>query len=636
MGAVMPLRGVKRRALLTYLVLNSGQAMHRNDLADMFWPGVDQRKARASLRQALTDLRKIIGADILRSDTAFVTAIPAEITTDIAQLQTTLAENHTTAVELSALRALPSIFRGFEGIGEVLDEWLRDTRARLFTQVIDSAEKRLQDTSLGAEMQLRLARAMLELDDLNEIAIRGQISALAALNDNSAALRAYHAFYERIEQELAVEPSIETQELAVKIKLLAGPEHAALVPATPATGSARPLTLVAVMPFDRLGTSDIPDHVILGVLDQITCKMAINRSPAVISSNSTRQYLGTNTGVIDVAKSLDARYVVTGSIAAQADSVVLSVQLCDGVNGRIHWANSRSMQQSSLFEGSLQLADDIARAIEPSLNLAELDRAHHISPDALEPHHLVLRAKDLIFSLARDKFGKARDLLDRALQIGPAFAPAHALSAEWYAISLWQGWSHHPQSEVRALETHARQAIRLSPGDGRAMAQWGHHTIALERDFDTALALFDKALDLCPSDSETLIWTVPTLAHCGQTARALRNGMEAFRLSPVDPFLFRNEHFLSLARYANGEYDEASRLGLASFKRAPSYGSNLRVTVASLAAAGRQGEARDLAAHHNMTEPTYSLAQVKDKMGFLAPDTQDLYVTRLLDAGITA
>ncbi len=631
------LRGQKRQALFTRLALNEGRPIHRNDLAEWFWPSVEPNKARASLRQALTDLRAVIGAHCIVSDGLSISISSTLVDCDVVelalQLRTALSGSQAQTAEL---RGVKELLRDFYGIGEALDDWLTETRVRLQDMIFDAAGKRLQDPATPSEHRLSLARVVCELDALNEFAIRAQMKALADLNDNAAALRVYHAFYEHIEEELAVEPSIKTQELAVEIKMQSPPEQLALVSASPAEGSARPLTLVAVMPFERLGCFQIPDHTILGMLDQITCKMAGFRSPAVISSNSTRQFLGQTISPVEIAQKLDVRYVLVGSITGGDAEPVLSVQLCDGVNGRVHWAKTLKLNLPGALNQSLSLAEDIARAVEPSLNLAELDRARIISPEALEPHHLVLQAKELMFQLSPAEFAEARNLIDQALSMGASFAPAFALSAEWYAINLWQGWSQRSHVESTTLAEHARRAMQYSPGDGRTMAQWGHYKISLERDFGSALALLEEAQRLAPSDSETLIWTVPTLAHSGQAGRAVKNGTEAQRLSPFDPFQFRNEHFLSLAHYANHDHEKAAKLGLACFSKAPRYGSNLRVTIAALNAGGRFREAVELAEHHARAEPQYSLINVRNKMGFRDRQTQDIYVKRLLAAGIAA
>jgi DNA-binding SARP family transcriptional activator len=629
------LRGLKRRALLTYLVFKADRPSHRDDLAELLWTSVELRKARASLRQALTDLRKLLGVDVFKSEGEFISIPNRFITTDILELTKTLqGSEEMSKQDVFALRGMAGLMRAFDGVSPLFDDWLSESRARLFDIVLDAATTHLQDQNVPLKARLMLARVVLELDPLHEVAIRAQMQALAHLNDNAAALRVYHGFYNRIEEELAVEPSIETQDIAIKIKMQIPKEDAELVSATPAPGSPRPLTLVAVLPFEKRGDLGIPDYMILGILDQITCKLATFRSPAVISSNSTRQFLGQPSNPMEIARKLDARYVVSGSIYGDGPTPILSVQMCDGANGRVCWAKNLSLNMMDVLTQSLSLAEEIARAIEPSFNLAELKRARSLPPESLEPHHLVLQAKDFMFRMSPPEFLKARSLLDQALDLEMGFAPAFSLSAEWYAINLWQGWSHDSKSESEMLVEHVRQAMQHSPGDGRAMAQWAHHKVALERDFDGALSLINEAQKLAPSDSETLIWTVPTLAQSGRAKQAVQNGSEALRLSPFDPFKFRNEHFLSLAYYANEEFDAAAKLGLACYAKAPNYGSNLRITIAALNAGNRKSEAVELVNQHAKAEPHYSLTRVRDKMGFRDEKTQDTYVSRLLSSGI--
>ena len=51
----------KVRALLTYLAVESGQPHRRSALAGLLWPEYPERAARASLRNALANLRGTVG-----------------------------------------------------------------------------------------------------------------------------------------------------------------------------------------------------------------------------------------------------------------------------------------------------------------------------------------------------------------------------------------------------------------------------------------------------------------------------------------------------------------------------------------------------------------------------------------------
>ena len=66
-GRTVPIPVGKPLALLAYVHLQQ-EPVPRTELSEVFWPGVPDRKARASLRQALWLLRKAIGEDLFTSD----------------------------------------------------------------------------------------------------------------------------------------------------------------------------------------------------------------------------------------------------------------------------------------------------------------------------------------------------------------------------------------------------------------------------------------------------------------------------------------------------------------------------------------------------------------------------------------
>ena len=51
----------KARALLFYLAVGADRAHRRETLAGLLWPQTPERSARASLRNALSDLRAAVG-----------------------------------------------------------------------------------------------------------------------------------------------------------------------------------------------------------------------------------------------------------------------------------------------------------------------------------------------------------------------------------------------------------------------------------------------------------------------------------------------------------------------------------------------------------------------------------------------
>lgn len=640
-GVPVKVTGLRKRALLTYLILDHRQSHRRDVLAALLWPGKEVAKARASLRQTLTDIRRALGAetDVILTAPDEVTVADRGMSSDLSQL-TDLLDRLAEEPAVSGL-SLGQALDEFLGVSEAFDDWVRAQQALVQKRARNHLASIFGNEDLGFEYRARYAALALALDEFDEEAIRAQMQCEAGMNNPSAALRLYGAFYERLEEVMDAEPSSETQDLAVQIKLANAPTGGVPAP-RPAPIPAQVLqpvdpfvsTTVAVLPFESMGGQPVPDYVLLGILDQITCHLSSFKAPAVISSNSTRKYLGKTPEPLQVGAELGANYVVTGVIIHGDPSSHVSVQLAETKGARVIWSSRQVFDTKDLFGFDAGLAEHIASAIVPSVNVSELQSIHERENRELEPYHLVLRAKEKVFQFTEASILEASALIEQAVAMSPYFAPAHTLRAECYAIAMWQGWSTDPGADRRRMDAHLRQAISAAPDYGRALALWGHNRHMFDRETTGPLNLFERAVALSPNDSETLIWTVPCTCMNGFADTAIARGRKAIELSPLDPFQFRNEHFLSLAYYVKGDFDTAAEYGMSSYRLAPNYSSNLRATIAALVSAGRMTETIDLVAQHATVEPDFSVEKFIPNHGLRDPQMRAQFGERLIEAGL--
>src|SRR5262245_8863385 len=80
--------GRKLRALLACLALSNGTGWARERLAALLWGNRDDEQARGSLRQALAELRKLLGdPTLLKSDRETVQLDAAAATIDVTEFE---------------------------------------------------------------------------------------------------------------------------------------------------------------------------------------------------------------------------------------------------------------------------------------------------------------------------------------------------------------------------------------------------------------------------------------------------------------------------------------------------------------------------------------------------------------------
>lgn len=164
-GASLRPRGRKARALLAYLIVHAGRPIGRDRLTGLLWGERAEEQARASLRQALFELRALArgSAPLLRVDRETVMVEPGAIATELDRVRRLHDAGELVALG-DALPGPDDIFlASLDGIDLEYDAWLRLERSRqderLAACVAEAlaTARRQGDPRLAREFAARLA-----------------------------------------------------------------------------------------------------------------------------------------------------------------------------------------------------------------------------------------------------------------------------------------------------------------------------------------------------------------------------------------------------------------------------------------------------------------------------------------------
>ncbi|MGD8328320.1 MAG: tetratricopeptide repeat protein [Acidobacteriota bacterium] len=199
--------------LLAYLALHP-ESHAREKVAALFWPEVPDASARASLRNALSTLRRKLGKQLLEADRETVRLNPGH------PLRVDALEFRTQATRfLDTPRPDPDAV-GLESYGDDLlvdfyDDWVsvdRDALRSLYLNTLLEMTRQMRSQS-EYERAIELAQRVLASDRANERAHQHLMFCHAALGDRVAALRQYEACRNALQDELAVPPFSATKKL---------------------------------------------------------------------------------------------------------------------------------------------------------------------------------------------------------------------------------------------------------------------------------------------------------------------------------------------------------------------------------------------------------------------------------------
>lgn len=210
----------KTAMLAAYLAIHPGKRFSREAIADLLWGDKDEGRARHSLSQALSDLRKTFGDRTIGSDSQFVWGASGMVEVDAARLAAIeLACASREELELFETLYQGEFLEGFDFGQPYITNWLAAERERLRQRVHEAlgllAQRRLR--ALEYDAALETAQRILGLDPYDEAAHRAVMHCHAAKGFPRRALDHYQALERELECELGVTPEEETSLLQQQI-----------------------------------------------------------------------------------------------------------------------------------------------------------------------------------------------------------------------------------------------------------------------------------------------------------------------------------------------------------------------------------------------------------------------------------
>jgi DNA-binding SARP family transcriptional activator len=211
----------KRLALLAYLTLATPRGRHRRDtLLGLFWPDLDQRRARAALRQLLHYLRRELGDDALvGSGTQEVGVDPDRVRSDVEEFEAALAAGRREdALDLYG----GDLLKGFyvSGVSPEFEHWLDGERGRLRGLAEEAAWALTTEAAEAADKPaaVRWGRRALALSPYSESSLRKLLRLLNDLDAVAEALAVYSEFARQFHDVFEAQPSEKTRGLVEEIQ----------------------------------------------------------------------------------------------------------------------------------------------------------------------------------------------------------------------------------------------------------------------------------------------------------------------------------------------------------------------------------------------------------------------------------
>jgi TolB-like protein/Flp pilus assembly protein TadD len=312
---------------------------------------------------------------------------------------------------------------------------------------------------------------------------------------------------------------------------------------------------IAVLPFSNMSGDPEQDYFSDGITEDIITELSRFRSLFVIARNSSFAFKASATDVRNVGRKLGVRYVVEGSVRRAGNRIRVTAQLTDAEAGNHVWAERYDRELADIFDVQDEVTRQIVINIAPRLQAADHLSAKRRTPEDMRAYDHYLQAKVLI-DAPRDisDLELGREHCDRAIEIDPGYARAHAYKSSSYTIGLaLMELGAIAEWQAKALAS-AERAVELDPLDNVS------HWVLGEAAFwagqpDRARQHIREALALNPNDADVLAVAGYIEAGLGDPEAGLRNMQLALERNPTIPRWYHWVTGVTLA--ALGRYEEA-------------------------------------------------------------------------------
>ena len=347
---------------------------------------------------------------------------------------------------------------------------------------------------------------------------------------------------------------------------------------------------IVVLPFVNLSGDPEQEAFSDGLSEDVMTDLASIPDLFIISRGSAFSYKGRAVPVQTVGRELGVRYVVEGSVQRSQDQLRVTARLSDAATGFEIWRQRYDRPSAEILTLQSEISETVLGALHLGIKEAEVERVRH-EPSDLSAYEAFVRGRFHYFQDSPETIVEARRWLEKALELDPELAKAHALLGQTYGYEHMMLWSLGDDTLDR-LGAASREALAREPLDPEVLIAVSFHHLLEER-FEEALDYANRAIERSPSLSRAHLIRGASLNSLGEPFEGLRSVRRSLRLNPRA--MSAATAALAWTQEALGRREEAMEIWK-RIRTAKPYDVRSRMKLALFhESAGRHAEARQAA-----------------------------------------
>jgi DNA-binding winged helix-turn-helix (wHTH) protein/tetratricopeptide (TPR) repeat protein len=282
-----------------------------------------------------------------------------------------------------------------------------------------------------------------------------------------------------------------------------------------------------VLPFRMLRPDPGTDFLAFSLPEALTTSLSGLKSLVVRSSLAATRFSAGTQDLKTVAAEAHVDLIVTGTLLSAGDEIRVTAQLTDAATGTLMCSHSTQTSIGHVF----RLQDELTECMVEALSLQLTSREQRILrldvPADSKAYEYYLRGNQFSHD---SKWGAARDLYLRCVEIDPCYAPAwarlgriHHVMAKYLTTGAGEG--------LKQAEAAFRQALDLNPDLAIAHKFYAQLEVDLGRAGDAMARLLPRAHGA--ADPEIFAALISPMRYCGLLEASVAAYARAVALEPT-------------------------------------------------------------------------------------------------------
>lgn len=310
---------------------------------------------------------------------------------------------------------------------------------------------------------------------------------------------------------------------------------------------------IAVLPFENVSREADAVYFVNGIRAQISARLRRIGDFKVVADSSEES----QPNIGQVAAALGVNHVLHGKIDKTGDRFRIALRLTNVQKGADVWSRSYERTFSEIPKAESEVAREVAKALGAHLRGPDPDINTNLQTTNPKAYEAYLKGRYVWLQRTSDAYRQAKQYFDEAISIDPQYAQAFVGLADVHQfLGAFDFDVQDRKENYDKARSAAQRALQLDPDLAEAHASMG--LIAMNFDWDWPLAEqeFRRAIALDPNNALIRDWYAEYLMAVGRTWASIGQMERARDLDPLSHLINSD---LGKMRYFARHYDEAER-----------------------------------------------------------------------------